>query len=509
MKIRHKLPLAIGVALLLVAAAGLFGIQQLRQSLATYQHLIDVDYAQERLAAGMLSDFKTQVQEWKNTLLRGKDDKQRDRYWSAFQKKEGEIAAAAARLQATLAEGEARDLVGQFLKAHSGMGEGYRRGFAAFSAAGFDSAAGDEAVKGMDRAPSELLDKAVDVIAVRSSAAAAEAASASQRASALSLGLMLIATLAGVGAAVLIGRSITRPINQALQVAQTVAAGDLRSTINVTGNDETGELLQALRAMNESLAGVVTQVREGSESVATASSQISQGNHELSQRTEEQASSLQQTAASMEQLGTTVTQNAASARQANQLAQDARGVAAEGGRAVADVVETMKGINESSRRIADIIGTIDGIAFQTNILALNAAVEAARAGEQGRGFAVVAAEVRNLAQRSAEAAKQIKSLIMTSVEQVERGTTLVDQAGLTMQKTVSSIGRVSDIVGEISAASTEQSSGVAQVGQAVSQIDQVTQQNAALVEESAAAAASLKHQAHQLVQAVAVFKLAV
>ncbi|MBT9462501.1 methyl-accepting chemotaxis protein [Hydrogenophaga sp.] len=508
MKIRHKLPLAIGVALLLVASAGLFGIQQLRQSLATYHQLIEVDYAQERMAAGMLSDFKTQVQEWKNTLLRGKDDKQRDRYWSAFQKKEGEIAATAARLQASLPPGEAQQLVSQFLQAHAAMGEGYRKGFSAFSGAGFDAAVGDEAVKGMDRAPSDLIDKAVGKIAERSEAEAVAAAAASQRASALSLGLMLIATLAGIGAAVLIGRSITRPINRALQVARTVAAGDLSGTIEVTSTDETGELLQALKAMNESLAGVVSQVRQGSESVATASSQISQGNHELSQRTEEQASSLQQTAASMEQLGTTVTQNADNARQANLLAQEARGVAIEGGRAVSDVVLTMKGINESSRRIADIIGTIDGIAFQTNILALNAAVEAARAGEQGRGFAVVAAEVRNLAQRSAQAAKEIKLLINASVQQVEQGTALVDQAGATMQKTVSSIGRVTDIVGEISAASTEQSSGVAQVGQAVSQIDQVTQQNAALVEESAAAAASLKHQAQQLVQAVAVFKLA-
>ncbi|WP_332747940.1 methyl-accepting chemotaxis protein [Hydrogenophaga sp.] len=399
-------------------------------------------------------------------------------------------------------------MVTQFLQAHAAMGEGYRKGFAAFPAAGFDAAVGDGAVKGMDRAPSELLDKAVGEIAARSTASAAAASKDSQRASALSLGLMLIATLAGIGAAVLIGRSITRPINQALRVAQTVAAGDLSSTIHVTSTDETGELLQALKAMNESLADVVAQVRQGSESVATASSQISQGNHELNQRTEEQASSLQETAASMEQLGTTVTRNADNARQANLLAQEARRVATEGGRAVSDVVLTMKGINESSRRIADIIGTIDGIAFQTNILALNAAVQAARAGEQRRGFAVVAAEVRNLAQRSAQAAKEIKLLINASVQQVEQGTALVDQAGATMQKTVSSIGRVTDIVGEISAASTEQSSGVAQVGQAVSQIDQVTQQNAALVEESAAAAASLKHQAQQLVQAVAVFKLA-
>ncbi|MCV0440707.1 MAG: HAMP domain-containing protein [Hydrogenophaga sp.] len=509
MKIRHKLPLAIGVALLMVAAAGLFGIHQLRQSLTTYATLVNVDVAQERQAARMLSEFKTQVQEWKNTLLRGKDDQQRERYWTAFQKKEAEIAEIASELRTALPTGEAKALVGQFIEAHAAMGKGYRKGFDAFVAAGFESSAGDSAVKGMDRAPSELIDKAVVEIAARASASAVAAASASQRASVMSLVLMLVATVAGVGAAVLIGRSITRPINQALQVAQTVAAGDLSSQIRVVGTDETAELLQALKLMNESLAGVVTQVRQGSENVATASAQISTGNHDLSQRTEEQASALQQTAASMEQLGSAVTQNADNARQANQLAVQAREIATEGGQAVSNVVQTMKAINDSSRRIADIIGTIDGIAFQTNILALNAAVEAARAGEQGRGFAVVAGEVRNLAQRSAEAAREIKTLITASVQQVEQGSALVDQAGATMLRTVESIGRVTDIVGEISAASGEQSSGVAQVGQAVSQIDETTQQNAALVEESAAAAASLKHQAQQLVQAVAVFKLGV
>jgi methyl-accepting chemotaxis protein len=260
-------------------------------------------------------------------------------------------------------------------------------------------------------------------------------------------------------------------------------------------------------AMKDSLTRVVGDVRGNAESVATASAQIAQGNLDLSQRTEEQASALEETAASMEQLGSTVKQNADNARQANQLAQSASAVATEGGDVVNDVVKTMKGINDSSRRIADIIGTIDSIAFQTNILALNAAVEAARAGEQGRGFAVVASEVRSLAQRSAEAAREIKTLITASVEQVDQGTALVDKAGSTMQQVVTSIKRVTDIMGEISSASIEQSAGVSQVGEAVSQMDQVTQQNAALVEESAAAAESLRAQAQQLVQAVAVFRL--
>jgi methyl-accepting chemotaxis protein len=303
-------------------------------------------------------------------------------------------------------------------------------------------------------------------------------------------------------------RSITRALAQALDVADRVAAGDLSSRIEVTSTDEVGRLLSALKGMNDSLVRIVGTVRGASDSIATGSAQIASGNADLSQRTEEQASALEETAASMEQLGSTVKQNADNARQANQLAIGASTVAVRGGEMVSQVVETMKGINDSSKKIADIITVIDGIAFQTNILALNAAVEAARAGNQGRGFAVVASEVRNLAQRSAEAAKEIKSLITASVERVEQGTTLVDQAGTTMQEIVTSIKRVTDIMGEINNASLEQSSGVNQVGEAVGQMDQVTQQNAALVEQSAAAAESLKQQAQQLVGAVAVFKLA-
>ncbi|MBI5258181.1 MAG: MCP four helix bundle domain-containing protein [Burkholderiales bacterium] len=328
-----------------------------------------------------------------------------------------------------------------------------------------------------------------------------------ERAGLLMFGMAAAALALGSGLAWAITGSITRPIAQAVKVAETVAAGDLRSRIEVRSTDETGQLLDALKRMNESLVRIVGAVRGNAESVATASGQIAQGNADLSQRTEEQASNLQQTAASMEQLTATVNQNADTARQASQLAGSASGVASQGGEVVGRVVATMDEISASSRKIADIIGVIDGIAFQTNILALNAAVEAARAGEQGRGFAVVAGEVRSLAQRSAEAAREIKGLIGTSVDKVEAGSALVGEAGRTMGEIVAQVKRVNDLISEISAANVEQTSGIGQIGDAVAQLDQVTQQNAALVEESAAAAESLKQQAAQLSQTVAVFKV--
>jgi methyl-accepting chemotaxis protein len=310
----------------------------------------------------------------------------------------------------------------------------------------------------------------------------------------------------GAVVALVLSRSITRPLAQALEQARAVAEGDLTRRVEVHGNDEVAGLQQALADMQAKLVSLVSQVRQGVDSVGTASQEIARGNTDLSQRTEQAASSLQQTASSMEQLTSTVRQTADSARTANQLAASASTVAQRGGDVVAQVVSTMDEINSSSKRISDIIGTIDGIAFQTNILALNAAVEAARAGEQGRGFAVVAGEVRSLAQRSAEAAREIKSLIGASVEKVESGSRLVGDAGTTMTEIVASVQRVSDIIGEISAAAAEQSSGIAQVNKAVVQLDQATQQNAALVEESAAAAESLKDQAAQLSVVVAAFR---
>jgi methyl-accepting chemotaxis protein len=302
-------------------------------------------------------------------------------------------------------------------------------------------------------------------------------------------------------------RSITRPLLNAVKVAENVAAGDLTTQIQVNSHDETGQLMQGLKNMNENLLKIVTEVRAGTHAINSASGEIAAGNLDLSSRTEQQASSLEETASAMEQMTATVKQNADNARQANQLAAQASRVAVQGGEVVGEVVNTMEGINASSRKIVDIIAVIDGIAFQTNILALNAAVEAARAGEQGRGFAVVASEVRNLAQRSASAAKEIKSLIDDSVLRVDNGTQLVAKAGATMAEVVSSVKNVTDIVGEIAIASNEQSTGIEEINKAINQMDEVTQQNAALVQEASSAAYSLNEQAERLSQAISIFKV--
>jgi methyl-accepting chemotaxis protein len=318
---------------------------------------------------------------------------------------------------------------------------------------------------------------------------------------------LMVAVAIGFGLAFFIAGMVSRPLEYAVKVAETVATGDLTSRIEVHSNDETGHLLSALKKMNESLVRIVGEVRTGTREIHHASREIAQGNMELSNRTETQAGSLEETASSMEEITSTIQHNADNARQANQLAHSASEVAQRGGQVVSEVVSTMGSINESSKKIVDIISVIDGIAFQTNILALNAAVEAARAGEQGRGFAVVASEVRSLAQRSASAAKEIKELINNSVDKVEQGSRLVDQAGSTMSEVVDSVKRVSDIISEITAAGLEQSAGISQINDAVTEMDTLTQQNAALVEEAAAAAGSLQEQAERLNDSVSVFRI--
>jgi methyl-accepting chemotaxis protein len=321
------------------------------------------------------------------------------------------------------------------------------------------------------------------------------------------LGIGIVTLLLGAGIALLITRSITQPMQRATQIADTIAAGDLSAEIEAGGPDEAGQLVNSLRTMQARLIDIVSRIKQGTGTITTASREIASGNADLSSRTESQASSLEQTAASMETLTSTVRQNADNARQANQLVITASDFAIKGGAVVGQVVATMGAITDSSRKIVDIIGVIDSIAFQTNILALNAAVEAARAGEQGRGFAVVAAEVRSLAQRSAAAAKEIKSLIGDSVDKVEAGSRLVDEAGQSMQQIVGSVRQVADIMSEITAASQEQSAGIAEVNQAITQMDEMTQQNSALVEQASAAAESMQQQAVELMQAVALFQL--
>ena len=507
MDLRRKLPLAISCGLLLVLAAALFGMLRMEQALSTYRTTVAEHFGHERQVADTLNHFKLQNQEWKNVLLRGHAAEDLRRYWTAFEAREGDVAALTQRLQQQLPAGEARQRVEQFLAAHRAMGQSYRQGLAAFEAAGFDPQAGDQAVRGIDREPARLLDEAGALIAQASAAISQTAQARAQQAQWLSLAVILLVCGASVVAGLRLSRSITHPLAQAVQVAQAIAAGDLTSARAQAGGDEFSRLLNALHAMQTSLAQVVGQVRNDADNVAAASAQIATANHDLSARTESQASAVQQTAAAMEELSQAVQHNAGHAAQADLLAHSARQVADQGLAAVALVAESMQDIRTSSQQIADISHLIDGIAFQTNLLALNAAVEAARAGEQGRGFAVVASEVRHLAQRCAQAAKEITLLVQTSRLHVETGRGQTDQASATMQEVQQSITDVAQRVRNIRDASAEQSQGMAQIDRALAQMDQDTQQNAALVEEMAAAAQSLHQQSHTLVQGVGVFRL--
>ena len=506
LKIGTRLTLAFSVLLLITAAIAGMGVWRLEALKEANQAIATVEMQRSLLSQRWASFIEAN---WVRTsaLMRSSDPV----YLAALRKDMAAATESVSQAQKQL-EAMMQDSKGQALMADVAR---QRKTYSDFRAAlQKRQAQGDDITQALDNELRPLADNylkaVVDVAndAARNLAevqtAAAESATASQVT--LTAGAAL-ALLLGLLLATLTKRSITGPIHRAAEVAEAIRNGDLTSNIDAAGNDETAQMLRGLAEMQANLRNIVAHVRQGSEAVATASSQIASGNSDLSGRTEEQASALEQTAASMEQLGSTVRQNADNAHQANQLALNASAVAVQGGDVVAQVVGTMKGINDSSRKIADIIGVIDGIAFQTNILALNAAVEAARAGEQGRGFAVVASEVRSLAQRSADAAKEIKALITASVERVEQGTQQADLAGSTMTEVVGAIRRVTDIMGEISAASSEQSTGVAQVGEAITQMDQATQQNAALVEESAAAADSLQRQAQELVQTVAVFRL--
>jgi methyl-accepting chemotaxis protein len=507
MKLSFKIPLAFAAALLLMVVVALYGIYSLNQSLTAYGTTVQNYAANERAVSATLIAFKLQVQEWKDTLLRGKDPAQLDKYWSAFQTREQTVNSLTEQLKASLPEGESRDLIDRFAAAHATMGAGYRQGLEAFKAANMDPSAGDQAVKGVDREPAALLDQAVQKIAADSARVSAEAAADARRSTEISLVLMLAVFGAAWAGGYVFSRTVTRPLQTALECAREVATGNLCHDFHTTGNDEIAALLAELKQMRDSLSSVVTKVRLNADSVATGTSEIAAGNINLSSRTEEQAASLEETAASMEEFTSTVRQNAENAKQAASLASSASETASRGGDIIDQVVDTMRGISTSSGKVTEIIAVIDGIAFQTNILALNAAVEAARAGEQGRGFAVVAAEVRTLAQRSAAAAKEIKGLIEASTQRVDAGSALVEDAGTIIHEIVDSVKQVTTIVDEISTASQEQSKGIDQVNVAVAQMDEVTQQNAALVEQASAAAHALAAQADELRDAVAIFKV--
>jgi methyl-accepting chemotaxis protein len=507
MKLALKLPLAFGLALALLFLSGMFGIYKLNSVVGTYEGDVQQKVAANKKAADVANKFSVAIQEWKNVLIRGKEPKDMEKYWNAHVKEMKETQQGIKALDALVKDPVAQGLVDKLATSMTSAAEGYNKAFESYKAADNEFTAGDKAAKGVDRAAAATLNELRELLSKQEEETSVAASTIAKSSSTLAVGVMIVVTLFAMAGAVWLSSQIVAPLERAVRLADSVAGGGLTNNIASKGNDEVAALLKSLGAMQESLSTLVIKVRQGSEGVATASSEIAQGNHDLSSRTESQASALEETAASMEELSSTVSQSADNARQASQLATNASTVAIRGGEVVTQVVETMKGINESSRRISDIISVIDGIAFQTNILALNAAVETARAGEQGRGFAVVASEVSSLAGRSAEAAKEIKQLIGASVERVEHGTTLVDQAGTTMNEVVASIRRVTDIVGEISAASGEQNAGVAQVGEAIGQIDQATQQNAALVEQMAAAASGLKGQAADLVQLVSTFKV--
>lgn len=508
MNLSRKLPLAIAMALLFTLAAGFFGLWSAHRSLGVFHGDVQRHMAAERLAAEVEAHFKTQVQEWKNVLLRGSDNALREQHWKGFLADERAVQDKTAALLALVDDASLREIAQGFVAQHRKMAEGYRVGLDKFEATGFDPSVGDMAVRGVDREPAEMLSQLKAGIAAQSKAVADDAYSSGKHATELSLVLMLVAAVAGVAIGWLITRAVVAPLRSAVQLAEKVAQGHLTNAIASGGPDELGQLLRALGAMQEQLRSIVVEVRGNAEQVASASSQIAAGNSDLAQRTEQQASALQMTASSMDQLDSTVRGNADHAEKANLLASSASDIATRGGDAISAVVGTMRSIQDASERVVSIIEVIDGIAFQTNILALNAAVEAARAGEQGRGFAVVAAEVRTLAQRSSGAAREIRDLIQANAQRVALGAEEVDSAGATMASVQEVIAKVSRMIGAISHSSGEQSAGVSHVNSAIVRIEEGTQQNAALVEQTSSAAESLRKQAHQLVELMARFRTA-
>jgi methyl-accepting chemotaxis protein len=508
-KIGHRLTLAFTLTIILLAAEVIVGTGRL----SAVSKEVDLTIHDRYLKISLLNDIKDaanqQTRSLRNALLL-QDAGAVKTEMDQVEKSGKEADAAQAKLDTIIALPEARKLLAAVNEARSKYTSSMGRMLGQLKGGDRDAAIATmyQSVRADQRTYFDAVNKLITFQVALMQASGKDATDTASTARLIMIALGVAGGILSLFTAWYITRSIVRPINFAVKVARTVADGDLSSSIQVRSTDEVGQLSAALKDMNDSLARIVTQVRQGTDTIATASAEIASGNADLSARTEQQAGSLEETASSMEELTATVKQNADNARQANQLALSASEFAGKGGAVVAQVVGTMASINDSSRKIVDIIGVIDGIAFQTNILALNAAVEAARAGEQGRGFAVVAGEVRNLAQRSAAAAKEIKSLIADSVNKVDNGAKLVDQAGHTMEDIVASVKRVTDIIGEIASASQEQLDGIEQINVAISEMDETTQRNAALVEQASAAAGAMSEQAAQLSGTVGVFTLA-
>jgi methyl-accepting chemotaxis protein-1 (serine sensor receptor) len=506
--LQFKVLVIVAAAMLVSLLVSVGSLTRVYASIKDLDRISREDVIAQQTVLFAMAEFKEQVQEWKNTLLRGRDAESAAKQWAAVEKAERETVERIKEARSGTPNEKVRAKLEETLAAHKAAGETYRKAFEAFKSGGFDPYKGDAVARGVDRKVFSTMEEAERLAQDAGAMATNTAVKSADSAYLVAIvGTIVTMVTALVFLFFFIRRAVLTPITKAVDFSERLAGGDLTVEIKSRSNDETGHLLRMMGKMRDALGSVVAQVRTSAEAVVTASSQVSAGTTDLSQRTEEQASSLEETAASMEQLASTVKQNADNARQADELARNASKRAEQGGVEVVRVVSTMTEISDSAKKITDIVSVIDSIAFQTNILALNAAVEAARAGEQGRGFAVVASEVRSLAQRSAQAAKEIKDLIGNSVQKVEAGTQLVEQAGDTIQALVIDVKRVSDLMASIAEASAEQSRGVQQVNKTVTEMDKVVQQNASAVQESAAAAEGMRQQAEALVQAVGAFRI--